>query len=108
MEGDRRITLLEPVEPTRDEYGGVIDEGVPVRHVVWATRRDRGDAEDENANTLAGEWQTVFRVRREGIEDVNHKWSVKDERGTRWNIERVSEVPAPSRRWLLLYCVTKS
>ena len=108
MEGDRRITLLEPAEPTRDKYGDVIDEGVPVRHVVWATRRDRGSGEDENANTLVGEWQTVFRVRREGIENVGHKWLAEDERGTKWNIERVSEVPTPPRRWLLLYCVAKS
>lgn len=107
MEGDRRVVLLEPGPTTPDDYGQVI-AGEPVRHVVWAIRRDRGGSEGLQADTQVGEWQTEFRVRREGIEHVSHKWSIEDEQGRAWDIESVAEIPTPRHRWLRLYCVARS
>ena len=107
MEGDRRIILLEPGPTTQDDYGQV-RPGPPIPHVVWATRRDRGGREGLQADTQVGEWQAVFKIRRAAGGDVNQKWSIEDERGRTWDIEFVSEVPRPPRRWLLLYAVARA
>ena len=107
MEGDRKVTLFEPTKPTKDSYGQPI-EGAPIEHIAWAVRRDRGGSEGLQADTQVGEWQTVFRVRRDGLEKIGQSWSVTDDDGTEWDIERVSEVPMPPRRWLRLYCVARA
>ncbi|WP_425154854.1 phage head completion protein [Candidatus Palauibacter sp.] len=103
MEGDRRLVLLEPGQPTEDEYGEVIP-GLAIQHVVWALRMDRGGREGLVADTMVGVWQTRFRVRRDGIAAADHTWTVVDEEGREWDIEAVAEVPMPPRRWLNLYC----
>ena len=106
MEGTRRLTLLEPGAPTRDTYGQVIP-GSPIRHTAWATRSDRGGSEGLQADTQVGQWETVFRIRQIGA-NVSHKWSVEDERGVIWDIERVGQVPFPRDRWVLLFCVART
>ena len=107
MEGSIRLVLLEPGPETRDQYGQVFP-GVPIQHIAWATRSDRGGSEGLQADTQVGQWETVFRVRQIGLATVSHKWSVEDERGVIWDIERVSQVPQPRDRWFLLYCVARS
>ncbi|WP_425152896.1 phage head completion protein [Candidatus Palauibacter sp.] len=106
MEGDRRLVLLEPGQPTQDEYSEV--DGPPIEHVAWALRMDRGGREGVIADTMVGEWHTRFRVRRDGIESLDHRWEVRDEDGRIWDIEAVNEVPMPPRRWLHLYCVRRT
>ena len=107
MEGDRRITLREPTPQTTNEIGEWVD-GDPIDHAAWATRADRGGREGIAAETLVGEWAASFRVRRDGVERVNQSWTVTDDAGVEWDIERVSEIPLPPRRWLLLFCVARS
>ena len=106
MEGDRKITLLEPAELAPNEYGEVLP-GEPIEHVAWAVRRDRGGGESLTADTTVGAWETSFRARRSGLEHISQTWALKDDGGAVWDIERISEVPAPPRRWWMIYCVKR-
>ena len=65
MEGDRRVTLIEPGEP-------------PIRHEAWATRNDRGGSESVQAETQVGSWTIRWRVRQVGLENLDHTWSLVD------------------------------
>ena len=95
MEGDRKITLLEPGAATQDSYGQVI-AGDPVEHIAWAIRRDRGGSEGLQADTRVGEWNTRFDVRMPGLEDIGHTWSLIDERGREYDIQPLSSAAAVS------------
>ena len=92
MEGNRRITLIEPGEP-------------PVSHRAWAARNDRGGGETVQAETQVGNWTIRWRVRQEGLADLDHTWNLVDERSQRHDIESLRDV---SRRFWLLYTVART
>ena len=107
MEGDREITLEEPsLADEPDEFGQVVSDMV-VEHVVFATRRDRGGREDVQASAVVGSWGSIFQVRQLGLEDIGQHWSLIDDNGREYDIERISEVAFPPKRWFQLYCVAR-
>ena len=107
MEGDRVITLMEPGPPVINEYGERV-AGATIDRRRWVLRRDRGGRDEVDTDTVIGEWSTVFRVRMAGVEHMTQAWTVLDERGVTWDIERIAEVDPPRKRWWLLYCVARS
>ena len=108
MEGDRKITLLEPGPEIVDPLSGQRKPGPAIPRVAWAIRRDRGGSEGLQADTRIGEWQTRFEVRMDGLSNLGHTWSLTDERGREYDIEAVSEVPTGRNRWWWIYAVARS
>ena len=106
MEGCRRLVLYEPGTDAPGDFGQIMSSA-PIEHIVWATRRDRGGGERLTADTQVGEWATLFYVRRAGLADIDHSWWITDDDETEWDLESISEVAKPARRWLKLYCVAK-
>ena len=105
-EGTYRITLNAPGDRTGVDSYGEVQHDPPQAYEAFATRTDRGGrAPRENEGIEFGEWDTLFRVRHSRrLEGMTTAWWVLDDRGRRWDITRVSEVPYPRRRWLNIYC----
>ncbi len=103
MEGDRRLVLHEPTPG--QNVGGQIVPGTPIDHVVWAIRRDRGGGEGLQADTHVGEWNSRYELRGEGLEDIDHTWTITDEKRRKLDIEAISEVPGTRGRKLWIYAV---
>ena len=92
MEGNRKITLIEPGDP-------------PVSHSAWAQRVDRGGGEAVQAETQVGNWTIRWRVRQPGLSDLDHTWDLIDERGQTHDIESLRDL---NRRFWLLYTVART
>ena len=93
MEGDRRVTLREPGEPTVSHLG------------IWAYRNDRGGGETVQAETQVGNWTIRWRVRQVGLADLDHTWDLVDERGQVHDIESLRDI---KRMWWDLFTVART
>ena len=103
---DRCITLLEPTKGTRSAKGAV-NPGEPARHPVWAARLDRGGGERFRDAAVVGAWQSRFTVRwSRTLAGIDHRWSLEDERGKRYDIEAVAEMGR--REGWLIYAVSRT
>ena len=91
MEGNRKITLIEPGDP-------------PVSHSAWAQRVDRGGGEAVQAETQVGNWTIRWRVRQIGLENLDHTWDLDDEFSQRHDIESLRDL---DRRFWLLYTTAR-
>ncbi len=101
MEGDRLITLVEPGQTETDRYGAEYKiDGV--EHQIWARRFDRGGfgGRKHEVGIEYEQWTVRFEVRFAGLQDLNVKWKLIDERGVRHDIEGVAEV-GKNRQWLI-------
>ena len=93
MEGDRRVTLIQPGDPP------IIHSG------IWAVRNDRGGGETVQAETQVGNWSIRWRVRQIGLENLDHTWDLLDERSQVHDIESLRDV---SRRFWILFTVART
>ena len=95
-EGDRLIKLFNPSDLSEQ---GTIE--------AYAVREDKGGSRRliADATILAGEWTTLFTVRESAAyRDIDESWEIIDERGVKFEIERVSEISSGSAaRHLRLY-----
>ena len=105
MEGDRRITLMQPVRTTNELGEDIIDDFV--EYVVWAGRTDRRGDVGIEADTFVGEWPTRFQIRQDPRFDLTLDWSgwqVRDELGRTCDVQAVVEPPFGRRRFWHLFC----
>ena len=108
MEGNRRITLLEP-QPTgeRDRNNQRI-YGPPLPHPVWALREDKPSAGEGLVGPAVegGAWEVRYTIRVESVpRKPTEDWSVVDEDGMTLQLEGVFEkTSGPRARRLILIC----
>lgn len=106
MEGDLMITLTPPAASVADEYGQrIAAAGTGV--TAWARRTDRGGREQVLGDVDAGQWETRYETRRDGLEALTEEWSLDDD-GTAYDIQRVAEAPIGQRRWWWIFAVRRS
>ena len=104
---DRRITLLEPGPERPRGPGEQTRRGAPLKHKRWAARLERGGGERLQAATVVGEWQSRFTVRwSRALVDIDHTWSLTDDRGRDYAIESVVEIGRHVGWWL--YAVART
>ena len=91
LEGNHRVTFLEPTTPTRDALNQAVP-GEPTRHAVWARRRDTRGRERElgGVDVIGGKWPAIFSVRNNGgLKRLTETWQIEDDRGELWDVESV-------------------
>ena len=112
MEGNRRITLFKPAEVEGDPEGPYGDRPAadPTEYIRFVERHDRTGRESLTQGAVIGEWNTRFRVRTLGLQDITSKWWIVDEDGREYDIESISEdAPGdPRRRRWWLNCVART
>lgn len=106
MEGNVLITLLKPGVQSGQVDGLAVGEVTEVS--VWAIREDRGGGEATEEGIQVGEWETMFRVRRDGLEELSESWSLVDDRERVFEIERVAEAKFGFKRWWDVYAVRRN
>ncbi len=101
-EGDRRIVLREPGTQTTDALGAQMT-AAGTEHVSWAIRRELNAQEGLGERALNYERVARFEVRQEaGLRGISARWTLVDEAGLEYGIERVQEVARyASRKWLI-------
>lgn len=103
---NRPIVLYEPGPETVTALGDTV-KGAGIEHALYAERQDRGGHEETESDTQFGTWETRWRMRKIGIESVDHTWTLRDEKGKTHDI--VAPVfPPKYRRDVLLYTVLRS
>ena len=91
-EGTERITLYQPGQTRDDSYGQNTPGEAKEYPGIYAMRRDRGGREVLYSDVQAGNWQTIFEIRRyPSIEEIDESWFLRDGRGVVYDIESVAE-----------------
>lgn len=110
MPGDRRIILTAPGGLSHNSLGEEVRSSGR-NFVRWAKRHDRGGAETVFTDVRAGAWESRFEIASVGLADLDHTWSLTDDRERVYDIEAVLELPPeldPARTSLWIYAVRRS
>ena len=90
MEGNRPLTLRKPLTPSYDSAGQLIG-GEYEDIEVFGLRNDRTGVETERLDVGTAIGRTSWRVRSDGIEDIDTSWKLTDDKGRDANIVFVAE-----------------
>ena len=114
MEGNRRITLLEPALTGETDAAGARLCGPPIQHVVYAVRQpDPGGSLGGDAyvaeSVRGGEWPRRYTIREGSVEGrPTEDWGLIDEDGVHLAVTAVRErSTGVAARWLDIVAVRR-